>query len=320
MALRLTFTFGVDIVLATFDGCGLNSTGWGAGRKRCAFADNQRRTQEHFSIGPPTFFNLFEHQLDHHPAKLLFIHMQSRQGRNSKAGQSLKPENIRSNNQNSPGSLARRMEILAHRLELENFQPVGSTHAQIEAHKRGEGNGFGDSENSDSCKLELLLAISWPDLLWHTKKFFRLGAGQKSKLGHEERNQRCLERNFAQGRLPSPGISVGFSRDLSDGVFECCLEDGGSVGGHESAWFIAVRPQPSTRPRQVCVADRFPALAALFSVAATVRLRSSGLSQARSTRRIRGGERRPLRKRYSGHPLDGQNYLRTRYASPAALP
>jgi hypothetical protein len=68
-----------------------------------------------------------------------------------------KPEDIRGNSEELPGVLSRRMEKLAHRLEPESFQTPGSTDAQLEAHERFEGCGFGDSEGSDSRTLETLV-------------------------------------------------------------------------------------------------------------------------------------------------------------------
>jgi multidrug resistance protein MdtO len=55
------------------------------------------------------------------------------------------------------GSLALRMEKLAHRLSLKDFQVPGSTRAEIEAPERLVGDGPGDSESSDSGRLETLV-------------------------------------------------------------------------------------------------------------------------------------------------------------------
>jgi hypothetical protein len=55
------------------------------------------------------------------------------------------------------GSLALGMEKLAHRLSLKDFQVPGSTRAEIEALERLVGDGPGDSESSDSGRLETLV-------------------------------------------------------------------------------------------------------------------------------------------------------------------
>jgi hypothetical protein len=53
------------------------------------------------------------------------------------------------------GSLARRIEKLAHWLEPGSFQALGSTHARLEAHERFDGSG--NSESSDSRTLQTLV-------------------------------------------------------------------------------------------------------------------------------------------------------------------
>jgi len=49
------------------------------------------------------------------------------------------------------------MEKLAHLLSPENFQAPASTQPEIEAGERLEGASSGDSESSDSDKLETLV-------------------------------------------------------------------------------------------------------------------------------------------------------------------
>jgi hypothetical protein len=55
------------------------------------------------------------------------------------------------------GSLARRTEKLAHRLEPENFRAPGSTHFQTEAHERFESDASDHDESSDSRGLVTLV-------------------------------------------------------------------------------------------------------------------------------------------------------------------
>jgi hypothetical protein len=49
------------------------------------------------------------------------------------------------------------MEKLARRMSLKDFQVPGSTRAEIEAPERLVGDGPGDSDSSDSGRLETLV-------------------------------------------------------------------------------------------------------------------------------------------------------------------